>query len=103
MERSARPAFPGPPESTAWTLSPARQRREEVAHFAAHLLRRGDGQGDLLPDELAIAPAQTMHGDFYGAFTHAQAGGQFRVHGCDARAPVNVRFSRANKAALPSR
>lgn len=62
-------------------LSP-RQRREQRAQFLVHLAGLGEGLGNLVTQQFAVALAQAVDGHAQGAFVHAELLGRFAVGNC---------------------
>ena len=54
----------------------ARENGEEVVHFAVHLVGRGDGVGDFVAEQLAIALAEAVDSDLDRAIGHGELRGK---------------------------
>ena len=74
-------------------VASTREYAEQVMHFLSHFLGRGDGIGDFLPEELAIALAKAVDGHFHGPFGHAELCGQRRI-GLGLAVSDQARFER---------
>lgn len=74
-------------------LSP-RQRREQRAQFLVHLAGLGEGLGNLVTQQFAVALAQAVDGHAQGAFVHAELLGRFAVgngRGADREEALRLR------------
>src|SRR5436190_4926924 len=82
-------------------LPSSTQDTQEVSAFFVDLRGRGDGVGNFVFKELAVALAQAMDGDFDGGFGHIKALGKFGVRRA-ARGEDGLEFAEDVKAASGS-
>ncbi len=59
---------------------------EEVAEFVVDVGVAGDGVGDFVAEELAVALTEAVQGDADGGFAHGKSGGEFGVGSVGAAA-----------------